>query len=97
MSGIVCVNLRKPDAPENVSCAADDAFVTEIPEPELHIFPADENRNMGVGAIICPGDGYGGLSTGPEGYLCATWLASVGITGMVLKHRLPGGSECSTC
>lgn len=93
MSGIQCVNLWKPATPENISCAADDAFVTESAEPELHIFPADENRNMGIGAIICPGGGYGGLSMGPEGHLCAKWLASVGITGMVLKYRLPGGNK----
>lgn len=93
MSGLQCVNLRNPDAPANLSCAADDAFITEVPEAELHIFPADENRNQGIGAVICPGGGYGGLSLGPEGHLCAMWLASVGITGMVLKYRLPGGNK----
>jgi acetyl esterase/lipase len=41
--------------------------------------------------VICPGGGYGGLVTGPEGHSIAAWLNRHGITGVVLEYRLPAG------
>jgi acetyl esterase/lipase len=41
--------------------------------------------------IICPGGGYAGLVTGPEGHGIARWLNRHGIAGMVLEYRLPRG------
>lgn len=41
--------------------------------------------------IICPGGGYGGLVTGPEGHGIAKWLNQHEITGIVLEYRLPKG------
>ncbi|WP_367870841.1 alpha/beta hydrolase fold domain-containing protein [Luteolibacter sp. Populi] len=49
-----------------------------------------ENPN-GAAMIICPGGGYGGLVTGPEGHGIARWLGTHGITGLVLEYRLPQG------
>jgi acetyl esterase/lipase len=45
----------------------------------------------GTAVVICPGGGYGGLVTGPEGHGIATWLNRHGITGVVLEYRLPKG------
>jgi lysophospholipase L1-like esterase/acetyl esterase/lipase len=45
----------------------------------------------GTAAVICPGGGYGGLVTGPEGSGIARWLNAHGITGVVLEYRLPHG------
>lgn len=45
----------------------------------------------GYAMIICPGGGYGGLVTGPEGTGIAQWLNKNGITGLVLEYRLPKG------
>ena len=50
--------------------------------------PAKPN---GAAAVICPGGGYGGLMTGPEGSGIALWLNAHGITGIVLEYRLPNG------
>ena len=47
-----------------------------------------ENPN-GAAMIICPGGGYGGLVTEPEGHGIARWLGTHGITGLVLEYRLP--------
>ncbi len=48
-------------------------------------------RPNGCAMIICPGGGYGGLVTGPEGKGIAEWLNKHGITGLVLEYRLPKG------
>ena len=45
----------------------------------------------GTAVVICPGGGYGGLVTGPEGHGIAKWLNGHGITGVVLEYRLPAG------
>ena len=39
--------------------------------------------------MICPGGGYGLLAIDHEGYEVAQWLAANGITGAVLKYRMP--------
>lgn len=48
-------------------------------------------RPNGCAMIICPGGGYGGLVTGPEGSGIAKWLNQHDITGLVLEYRLPKG------
>jgi acetyl esterase/lipase len=50
--------------------------------------PAKAN---GTAIVICPGGGYAGLVTGPEGHGIAAWLNQHGITGAVLEYRLPAG------
>jgi acetyl esterase/lipase len=50
--------------------------------------PAEGN---GAAVIICPGGGYGGLVTGPEGHGIARWLNQHGIMGIVLEYELPKG------
>jgi acetyl esterase/lipase/lysophospholipase L1-like esterase len=61
----------------------------EKTESRITIYrPAHPN---GAAAVICPGGGYGGLVTGPEGSGIAHWLNAHGITGIVLEYRLPHG------
>jgi acetyl esterase/lipase len=48
-------------------------------------------QGTGAAVVICPGGGYGGLVTGPEGHGIAKWLNRHGITGVVLEYRLPQG------
>jgi acetyl esterase/lipase len=62
-------------------------FAEEDAEISVH-YPLNPN---GAAVIICPGGGYGGLVMGSEGHGIATWLANHGITGIVLRYRLPNG------
>lgn len=55
----------------------------------LTVHPAPKPNGMAV--IICPGGGYGGVVTGPEGHGIARWLNLHGILGVVLEYRLPAG------
>jgi len=52
--------------------------------------PAKPN---GASIVICPGGGYGGLVTGPEGHGIAKWLNEHNIVGVVLEYRLPHGNK----
>lgn len=58
-------------------------------DAELYIFPADTSKATGQAVVICPGGGYGLLAIDHEGYEVAQWLAANGITGAVLKYRMP--------
>ena len=39
--------------------------------------------------VICPGGGYNILAIEHEGTEVAAWLNSIGVTGVVLKYRVP--------
>lgn len=67
----------------------DGTFQTEEPQITVH---RAEHPN-GAAMVICPGGGYGGLVMGAEGHGIAQWLNQHGITGVVLKYRLPRGHE----
>lgn len=68
-------------------------WITNISEAELIIYPAEKNNNSGLAVIICPGGGYGGLAIKHEGHQFAKWLNTQGITGVVLKYRLPNQNK----
>lgn len=61
--------------------------------PELYIYPADKGKNTQKALILCPGGAYSGLAISHEGHDIAQWLASEGITGIVLKYRMPHGNR----
>lgn len=63
--------------------------VRNTSEATLYIFPADKAKTTGQAVVICPGGGYGMLAMDHEGYEMAKWFAANGITGAVLKYRMP--------
>lgn len=78
---------------EKESIERDGTWLTNISEAELTIYPADKNNNSGVAVVICPGGGYAGLAIEHEGVQFAKWLNTQGVTGVVLKYRLPNQNK----
>lgn len=66
-----------------------DGSVTAAPKAAITVHLPE--HPTGAAAVICPGGGYGGLVTGPEGHGIAAWLNRHGIAGIVLEYRLPAG------
>jgi acetyl esterase/lipase len=64
--------------------------VTNVSKPTLTIFRPEKSKDTGVAVIVCPGGGYKLLMMDYEGEDCAKWLNSIGVTGIVLKYRVPG-------
>lgn len=60
-------------------------------QADARITVHNPEKPNGTAIVICPGGGYGGLVTGPEGHGIAAWLNRYGITGVVLEYRLPAG------
>jgi acetyl esterase/lipase len=63
--------------------------VTNVTKPQIEIFPAPPDKNTGAAMLILPGGGFNVLMMDYEGEDCATWLNTIGVTGIVLKYRIP--------
>ena len=65
-----------------------DRFVTGVARPSLTVFrPARPN---GAAVLIAPGGGYIRVVIDKEGFEVGHRLAAAGVTGFVLRYRLPG-------
>lgn len=66
--------------------------------PTITIYPAagtplaDVNKYPPA-VLISPGGGFGLLAYDKEGTEIAQWLSSIGVTGIVLKYRVPGNRD----
>jgi acetyl esterase/lipase len=77
--------VRPPDdAPTK-----DAKWITNVTHPTISVFRPPKEKNTGVAMVICPGGGYWNLAWDLEGEEVAAWLNSAGITGIVLKYRVP--------
>jgi acetyl esterase/lipase len=63
--------------------------ITNVSKPTLTIFRAPPDKSHGAAVVICPGGGYNILAWDLEGEEVARWLNSLGVTGIVLKYRVP--------
>jgi acetyl esterase/lipase len=66
--------------------------LTDISEPSFTVYKVAADKPTPA-VIICPGGGYGILAYDKEGTEVAAWLNSLGITGIVLKYRVPKNQE----
>ena len=64
--------------------------ITDVSVPTLTIHRPKADIDTGASVVIAPGGGYNILAWDLEGEEVATWLNSIGVTGIVLKYRVPG-------
>lgn len=57
--------------------------------PQISVFLPPPNRRNGAAVVICPGGGHHILAYDLEGTEVAEWLNTLGVTGIVLKYRVP--------
>jgi acetyl esterase/lipase len=63
--------------------------LTNVSIPTISLYrPAKENDTH-TAIIICPGGGHHILALNHEGTETAEWLTTLGVTGIVLKYRVP--------
>lgn len=63
--------------------------VTNVTVPTISIHRPSDETNTGAAVVIAPGGGYNILAWDLEGEEVADWLNSIGVTGVVLKYRVP--------
>jgi acetyl esterase/lipase len=63
--------------------------LTNVTRPTLTIYQPPAEKHTGTSVVICPGGGYRILAIDKEGEEVAAWLNTLGVTGIVLKYRIP--------
>jgi acetyl esterase/lipase len=63
--------------------------VANVSHPTITIRKPPNDRDTGAAVLICPGGGYQSLSWDLEGEDVVEWLNSIGVTGIILKYRVP--------
>ncbi len=63
--------------------------IKNVSQPSITIFPADAAKNSGAAVLVLPGGGYDHLTWNLEGSEICEWLNSIGITGVLVKYRVP--------
>jgi acetyl esterase/lipase len=63
--------------------------LTDISKPTITIYRPAKDKDTGAAVLIAPGGGYSILAWDLEGTEVADWLNSIGVTGIVLKYRVP--------
>jgi acetyl esterase/lipase len=64
-------------------------LITDVTNPTLTICRPAKDAGTGTAVLICPGGGYWDLYWQLEGEEVAAWLNSIGVTGIILKYRVP--------
>ena len=64
--------------------------LTNVSVPTVAIYKPKPEIDTGAAVVIAPGGGHTILAYDLEGTEIAAWLNSIGLTGIVLKYRVPG-------
>ncbi len=64
-------------------------MITDVTKPAISIYWPSKEKETGTAILICPGGGYWNLYWELEGEEVAIWLNSIGVTGIILKYRVP--------
>jgi acetyl esterase/lipase len=64
-------------------------ILTNVTVPTLTVLKPAKDKDTGAAVVIAPGGGYNILAWDLEGEEVAAWLNSIGVTGIVLKYRVP--------
>ena len=64
-------------------------MVTDVTKPTITVYRPAKDKVTGTAMLICPGGGYWNLYWELEGEEVAAWLNSIGVTGIILKYRVP--------
>ena len=63
--------------------------LTGVSSPTITIYPAPKSNNTGAAVLVFPGGGYNILALDLEGTEVCEWLNTIGVTGVLLKYRVP--------
>ena len=60
-----------------------------VATPMLTVFSPPADKHTGAAVMVCPGGGYNILAWDLEGTEVCEWLNTIGVTGVLLKYRVP--------
>lgn len=74
---------------KQVEVTVSTRMITNVTKPTITIYRPAKEKETGTAMLICPGGGYWNLFWELEGEEVAAWLNDHGITGIILKYRVP--------
>src|SRR5260221_8115576 len=60
-----------------------------VAKPTITVYRPPRDKDTGAAVLVCPGGGYHILALDLEGTEVCDWLNSIGVTGVLLKYRVP--------
>lgn len=60
-----------------------------VSKPTISIYRPPAAKDSGAAVVVCPGGAYQILAMDLEGTEVCDWLNSIGVTGVLLKYRVP--------
>jgi acetyl esterase/lipase len=75
--------------PEKAERTKSVTRITNVSRPTLTVYRPAKVKDTGAAVVIAPGGGYSILAWDLEGEEVARWLNSLGVTGILLKYRVP--------
>ena len=60
-----------------------------VTSPTITLYKPSPDKDTGAAVVVCPGGGYSILALDLEGTEVCEWLNSIGVTGVLLKYRVP--------
>jgi acetyl esterase/lipase len=64
-------------------------MLSNVATPTITVYRPDPAKDTGAAVLVCPGGGFTALAMEHEGSMVADWLNSIGVTGVLLKYRVP--------
>jgi acetyl esterase/lipase len=80
-------DMTRPD--ENLIAGRRLIRLGNVSTPTLAVYRPPKDKDTGAAVVIAPGGGYHILAYDLEGTEVAEWLNTIGVTGIVLKYRVP--------
>jgi acetyl esterase/lipase len=88
---------REAIGPEKDTTTAKDGLIAgkrvirlgNVTKPEITLYRPVNEKDTGAAVLVFPGGGYSILAMDLEGTEVCEWLQSIGITGVLLKYRVP--------
>jgi len=63
--------------------------LSNVSQPTITLYRPPRRKDNGTAVIVCSGGGYIFLAMDLEGTEICQWLNSIGVTGVLLKYRVP--------
>jgi acetyl esterase/lipase len=80
-------DMTKPS--DNLVAGKAVARIGNVTVPTLTVYSPAPEKDTGAAVVVCPGGGYSILALDLEGTEVCQWLNSAGVTGVLLKYRVP--------
>lgn len=64
-----------------------------VSTPTLSIYRPPKDKDTGAAVVVFPGGGYNILAMDLEGVEVCQWLNSIGVTGVLVKYRVPARKD----